>query len=321
MWQGSPVPRLTVSTCIPTHGRIPFLLEALESGLAQTRAPDEIVVSDDLGSEETRTLVTAFAPRAPFPVRYVHCTTGQSLADNINNCFREAHSDLVLLLHDDDLLVPCSVQALAAPFEENPKLVGSYGKQMFISDAGEELLPYTEQMNHDFRRDSNYAGLQPDAVLAGIWQQFPNDGYMVKTAIAREVGHTREFRSASEFDFGIRMGERGEFYYVDEYTAKYRESNESIGRSAGGKNDDSAYHGMRILSRALKTNPQYETELVKVMKDLSPMSIRMGANTGHLDEAIGWYFGPYHRHRILSPGGLKTGLLLGKTWLRAKLRR
>ena len=42
------------------------------------------------------------------------------------------------------------------------------------------------------------------------------------------------------------------------------------------------------------------------------MGVLMAANTGHLDEAVQWYFGPYHRARILSPGGLKRGLLLLK---------
>ena len=40
------VNRLTISFCIPTHGRTRPLLEALESSLTQTRLPDEIVVSD-----------------------------------------------------------------------------------------------------------------------------------------------------------------------------------------------------------------------------------------------------------------------------------
>src|SRR5271169_4366569 len=80
------MPRLTVSFCVPTHRRTQFLVEALESGLAQTRPPDEIVVSDDTGSAETRALVDEVARRAPFPVRYVHCTTGQSQVHNMNNC-------------------------------------------------------------------------------------------------------------------------------------------------------------------------------------------------------------------------------------------
>ena len=65
-----------------------------------------------------------------FPVRYVHCTTGQSQVHNMNNCLREAACDLTLLLHDDDLLVPKSIELLAPPFEENPEVVGAYGRQI-----------------------------------------------------------------------------------------------------------------------------------------------------------------------------------------------
>ena len=314
------MPRLTVSLCIPTHGRSRLLIEALESALTQTRAPNEIVVSDDLGSEDSRALVTEFARRTSIPVRYLHCTTGPSQAENMNQCLREAACDLVLLLHDDDLLMPCAVEKLAPLFEENSALVGAYGKQLFISDAGVELLEYTDRLNRDFRRDASHAGLQKDAILAGVWQQFPNDGYMVRASVARDVLYRAEYKAGADFDFGIRMGECGPFYYVDEFTAKYRESAESVGRSAGGKNDDSAYQGMHILLRALDKSPQYKCELETVMKNMSPMSIRMAANTGRLNEAIAWYFGPYHRHRILSPSGAKTAVLLGKTWLSKRSR-
>ena len=312
--------RLTVSFCIPTHGRTLLLLEALESGLAQTRLPDEIVVSDDLGSEETCVLVSAFARRASIPVRYVHCTTGQSLADNINNCLREATSDLILLLHDDDLLTARAVEVLARPFEENPAVVGAYGKQMILSDGKGISARKFRGLNRDYRRHATYAGLQPDAILSGIWQQFPNDGYMVRTSIARDVGHKPEYGSASEVDFGIRMGERGLFYFVDEFTAKYRISTHSIGRGAGRKTDDCSYHGMRILLRLLETSPHYEAEIVTTLSALSPRSIRMAMNTGRLKEATTWYFGSYHRRRILTLGGIRRGFWLAKAWVREGFR-
>ena len=310
--------RLTVSFCVPTHGRSRLLVEALESGINQTRLPDEIVVSDDLGSEDSRAIVSDFARRTAVPVRYLHCTTGPGQAENLNHCVREAAGDLLLVLHDDDLLMPCAIEKLALPFEENPAIVGAYGKQLFIRESGADNPEHTANMNRDFRRNAKYAGVQKDAVLAGAWQQFPNDGYMVKATVAREVLYRAQCRAGADFDFGVRMGERGLFYYIDEYTAKYRESAESVGRGAGKKSDDSAYQGMHILARTLKAHPQYEAELVAVMKNLSPMSIRMAANTGHVDEAIPWYFGQYHRHHILSPAGLKTGFILAKTWLAEK---
>jgi len=313
--------RLTISFCIPTHGRPRLLLEALESGLTQSRLPDEIVVSDDMGSEETRVLVSEFARRTSVPVRYVHCTTGQSQTDNINYCLREAACDLILLLHDDDLLMAGAVEALARAFEENPAVVGAYGKQMFITDGGEELPGESEILNHEYRRDTMYAGLQHDAILSGIWQQFPNDGYMVKASVAREVWYRPEYGAGTDFDFGIRMGERGMFYFIDKYTAKYRKSAHSIGRGAGKKSDDCAYHAMHILLLLLKTYPRYEAEIVTKMKNFSTGSICMAVNTGRLNEAIAWYFGPYHRHRILTATGIRCGFLLTRAWLQEKFVR
>src|SRR6202050_1120388 len=222
--------RLTGPFCIPTHARPRFLLEALESGLAQTRRPDEILVSDDLGSDNIRDMVSAFARRTSVPVRYTHCSTGQSLADNINHCLREATGELILLLHDDDQLTDRAIEVLAAPLEENPAVVATFGRQIFITHAGVELPDCTKNSNRDHRRTSSYAGVQADAVLSGIWQQFPNDGYIVRASVARKVKHKREYQSASEVDFGIRIAAHGLFYFVDENTSKYRLSDQSLSR-------------------------------------------------------------------------------------------
>ena len=51
--------------------------------------------------------------------------------------------------------------------------------------------------NRAYRRSAAYAGLQPDAILAAIWQQFPNDGYLVRTAVAREVLYRSDYRAAT----------------------------------------------------------------------------------------------------------------------------
>jgi glycosyltransferase involved in cell wall biosynthesis len=310
--------RLTVSFCIPTHGRPRLLLEALESGLNQTQQPDEIIVSDDLGDEATRNLVLTFAKRASFPVRYVHCTTSSNQAENVNNCLREATSDLILLLHDDDLLFPHAIEALSTPFEENPGLASAFGKQMFITDGGEDQPAYSERMNRAYFRDATHAGLQPDAVLSGIQQQFPNDGFIVRASFAREVGYRPETRAATDFDFGIRIGDKGPCFYVDEYTTKYRYSIESVGRGSGQKSDDSGYQGMHILMRLLETHPHYKAEITAALTAMAPMGIRMAATTGRLKEAIPWYFGPYHLHRIPSPKGIRTGALLIETWIKEK---
>jgi glycosyltransferase involved in cell wall biosynthesis len=302
----------TISICIPTHGRSKLLLEALQSAVDQTRLPNEIVVSDDVGSEEVRGQVTGFAMGKPVTVRYVHCTTGPGQVANVNNCLREAKSDLIVLLHDDDLLTPKCIELLTPCLEQHPDVVGAYGKQIFVTNAGEFIASETDFKNRGYRRSAEYAGVQADSILSGIWQQFPNDGYLVRADVAREVLYRADYGAATDFDFGLRLAERGKFYYVDEFTAKYRNSDESVTRGPNWKSDDSAYQGMRILLGTLKRYPNYEPEIKRALCNLAPMGLIMAANRGQLDEAIKLYFGPYHRGRIFTPGGIKRGINLLK---------
>src|SRR6516165_10441052 len=96
----------TISVCIPTHNRSNMLSEALESIMVQTHPPMEVVVSDNYGDSATAAVVASFASRCNFSVRLIHCRHRDSLAENHNNAFKAALGDLIVLLHDDDLLFP-----------------------------------------------------------------------------------------------------------------------------------------------------------------------------------------------------------------------
>ena len=57
--------RLSVALC--TFNGAAFIEQQLESLLAQSRAPDEVIVGDDSSSDETVTIVRRFTKRAMFP--------------------------------------------------------------------------------------------------------------------------------------------------------------------------------------------------------------------------------------------------------------
>ncbi|HEY0257818.1 MAG TPA: glycosyltransferase, partial [Candidatus Methylacidiphilales bacterium] len=272
--------------------RAEFLLDALESARGQTRLPDEIFVSDDMGSDEVRKLVFEFGNSISVPVSYSHCTSGQNQVENVNHCFRSARSDLILLLHDDDLLMPRAGECLRQPFLEDDSLVATYGKQVTMTDGGEDLS--SDTFNQKYHRTPAHAGVQPDAFVAGIRQQFPNDGYMVRASVAQKVLLRHSAGGAADFDFGLRLSETGRFFFLDEFTAKYRFSAESVGRGAGARTDDSALVAVRISRGLLKSHPQYAGEINNAIRRLSPTALRMALKQGALGEAIGLYFGPHY---------------------------
>jgi glycosyltransferase involved in cell wall biosynthesis len=51
---------MTISVVIPTYQRVDFLKECIESVLAQTLLPDEIIIGDDSNDFDTEVMIAEF---------------------------------------------------------------------------------------------------------------------------------------------------------------------------------------------------------------------------------------------------------------------
>jgi len=61
----------TVAVIVSTYNAHEYLAKVLNGYLAQTRPPDELVVGDDGSDDRTAEVVSAYASKAEFPIRYV----------------------------------------------------------------------------------------------------------------------------------------------------------------------------------------------------------------------------------------------------------
>jgi glycosyltransferase involved in cell wall biosynthesis len=108
---------MKLSVAVPTYKRAPLLLEALESVLAQTRQPDEIVVSDNASPDDTAARVRALAERHP-QIKLVVQPRNLGGVPNWNAAVAGCSGDLLALCFDDDLWdkdhLARSLDALAA---------------------------------------------------------------------------------------------------------------------------------------------------------------------------------------------------------------
>src|SRR5919198_4963080 len=90
----------TITVAIPTYNQARYLADAIDSALAQSRPPDEILVVDNGSTDDT----PAVASRYP-GVRYIR-QTNQGICGSSNRCIQEARGDYLVLLHSDDRLLP-----------------------------------------------------------------------------------------------------------------------------------------------------------------------------------------------------------------------
>jgi glycosyltransferase involved in cell wall biosynthesis len=221
-----------VSICIPTYNRPELVMEAVASAQAQTYRPIEILVSDDSSDDATEQVLNKLICSGV--VRYWHHRPAKRQAGNVNHLFEQASGDRLLLLHDDDVLLPDAVSRLAACWEEEPDITAAFGKQYLIRMDGVLLQRESEELNEAYQRTSAFVGRQSSAIRSALTAQFPNDGYLILATAARAVRYrdTPDVGDACDLDFGLRLaGAFDAFYYLDEYIMKYRLTDISVSHS------------------------------------------------------------------------------------------
>jgi glycosyltransferase involved in cell wall biosynthesis len=292
-----------------------MLSEALESVMVQSHAPSEVVVSDDADDQETAQVVASFASRAKFLVRYVECPRSGGQAMNANCALERAASDLILLLHDDDLLYPEALETLRQPFFEVQGLIASYGLQRWVSNSGQEME--SEEANRAFFRTEEEAGLKTDSLRCAILGQFPNDGFMVRSSVAKAALYDPNYGGAVDTAFGVRCAAYGPFYFLPRWTSKYRLSTHSIVRGAGRKTDDTSYYFVRLCLELLARGAPARQAVELRLRERVRAGIVQAAALGDTNTAFAWLLSPYHSRQLLSLPGIKRALIVALASLRS----
>lgn len=130
----------TVAAIIPMYNGARFIETAINSILAQTRMPDEVIVVDDGSTDKGPDLVEKLSEKAP--IRLLRKSNGgQSSARNFG--VSQSSSTLIALLDQDDIWYPKHLSVLIEPFDEtgNRDLGWSYSNLDKGDESGSLLTP------------------------------------------------------------------------------------------------------------------------------------------------------------------------------------
>jgi glycosyltransferase involved in cell wall biosynthesis len=293
----------SISICIPTYRRPKFLKETLYSVFKQTLQPVEIVIGDDSHDNLSENLVLDIKKECKIPISYTRHSPALGQAKNVNFLYEMAKGDKIVLLHDDDLLLPNSLEDLNSCWDLHPNLVAAYGKQYVISDEGAINIRLSSKLNQYYFRTSDRSGLQKSSVEAALIHQFPNDCFMILASAAKAIKCRADENvgDAVDFDFGLRLSfEYPNFFFLDKYTAKYRFSKVSI-----SKNTDSTALSFQII---LDTDFPEELSWAKeheLKREASTAIVEL-INMDKKKQALNIYLSPYYPwSKRFSLGGIR----------------
>lgn len=128
-----------VSIAMATWQGARFIDEQLESIAAQTRPPDQLVVSDDGSTDDTCARVDAFAREADFEVQLVRNTERGLTTVNFERAVARCHGDLVFFADQDDVWRPHKLERMVDVFERHPATGGLFCNGSVVDDDREPL--------------------------------------------------------------------------------------------------------------------------------------------------------------------------------------
>lgn len=154
--------RLRLSIVICTYNGATYLQPQLDSLMAQTLLPDEIVIGDDGSSDGSAEILRAFAVRARqagIAVRLRRNPENLGYVSNFTSGLRDADGDILFLCDQDDVWHPDKLARMVARFEHEPSLLLLHSDARLVDADGLslqcslfdalELTPAEKQLIHD----------------------------------------------------------------------------------------------------------------------------------------------------------------------------
>jgi len=127
-----------VSTVIPVYNRPRMLREAVDSVLAQTYRPVEIIISDDGSTDDSPAVAQELARTHPDEIRFVRKENrGPGPAREAGR--QLARGEFIQYLDSDDLLWPRKFEVQVAALRQRPDCGVAYGRSRLVTMEGKVL--------------------------------------------------------------------------------------------------------------------------------------------------------------------------------------
>ena len=250
---GSNSSKPTVSVIIPTYDRREVLPRALDSVLAQTSTPWELLVVDDGSADGTSSML---AERYPGVEVLEQPNRGVSAARNLG--IAKARGEWIALLDSDDVWLPTKLERQLAALDAAPAHRLCHTEEIWIRNGRRvnQMKKHAKSGGHIYQKCLPLCCISPSSVL-------------IHRSLFEDVGGFDESLPACEdYDLWLRVTARESVLFVDEpLIEKYGGHDDQLSRKHWGMDRFRIRALEKILSEGvLDANNEYETRLMLVRK-------------------------------------------------------
>lgn len=208
---------MQVSVYITSYNQKNYLIEAIESALAQTLRPCQIIIVDDCSNDGSQDVIADYHSRFPNLITPIYHSQNTGVTQSRIDALMAVRGDYVTYMDGDDRFIPTKIEKES------------------------ELLRNHSEAQIAF---SNNFYMNEDGVRTGVWAESekPAEGYVFCKTFARDFPKFNLFRMElinysawkevgfhdphlfiyEDFDMRIRLSKRFRTVYVDEPLSEIR---------------------------------------------------------------------------------------------------
>lgn len=226
-----------VSVIIPSWRHERYIRECIESIIAQSYSPMELLVIDDASPDNTLQEAEKLRPHceARFVRTVMFSKEKGNAAASCNMGIGMAQGKYIYLIASDDVAEPEAIKELVEVMEARPNLVLAVGDSILIDDKScrigwdeeqrgvpLEIAPFKTfgdffRLNESFRRSGgfgSYASLLEDNYI-------PN-GYLMRTSALRTAGGYNTSVLVEDWYMNLQLAKIGGMVYLPKILFRYR---------------------------------------------------------------------------------------------------
>lgn len=202
-----------VSTIIPVHNRAKLLREAVESVMAQSYRPIEIIIVDDGSTDDTPAVIKALADRHKEIRFFRQANQGPGVARETGR--KAARGEYIQYLDSDDLLLADKFTNQVSALKQNVDCMVAYGMTRFRHADG-RVEPGA------WKRSGERIETMFPSFLQSRWWDTPNPLY--RASICNQAGPWTGLRLEEDWEYDCRIAAKGaRLAYVPEFVCEVRD--------------------------------------------------------------------------------------------------
>jgi len=201
---------LSVSVVIPLFDKADHIRQTIESVLAQSRRPEEILVIDDGSTDGGDRTVLEYAPRVSL-VRRSH----QGVSAARNHGIEIAKGEVIAFLDADDYWKPRFLENVAALLERFPQACAAGSAYEFLTKPGQISQFYF--VGVPGQANQGIINYFSDILAKGAASPLHSSGVIARTSVLKQIGgFPAGARWGEDHDTFARLALAGEIAFVNE---------------------------------------------------------------------------------------------------------